>query len=186
MDIRLPGSLHKPLAYVVQVVCKTLFEQGRLTLVELRKLTGAIRWYEHACQAKYLYPTFSLHTGLAGGDVRAALLVLLQQNCLTVRTAVPEGGPGALLAAQTLYQVDVLSILAHLRCHCTIAARPAQQATRPFWASVRPSKGAKLWRLLESSSAAAVRSVCSWCKPCKVLDQMWPGCMFAITATCSS
>ena len=181
VDIRLPGSLHKPLWYVVQVVCKTLFEQGRLTLVELRKLTGAFRWCEHACQAEYLYPTFSLHTGLAGGDVRAALLVLLQQNCLTVRTAVPEGGPGALLAAQTLYQVDILSILAYLRCHCTIAARPAQQATRPFGASVRP-----LWCLVQSSFTAAGWSVCSWCMPCKVLDQMWPSCMFAVTATCSS
>ena len=69
--------------------------------------------------------------------MRAALLVLLQQNCLTARTAVPEGGPGALLAAQTLYQVDILSILAHLRCHCTvakraaIAARLAQQVSVP-------------------------------------------------------
>ena len=47
--------------------------------------------------------------------MRAALMVLLQQNCLLVRTAVPEGGPGAILAAQTLYQVDVLSILDQIR-----------------------------------------------------------------------
>ena len=47
--------------------------------------------------------------------MRAALMVLLQQNCLLVRTAMPEGGPGAILAAQTLYQVDILSILDHIR-----------------------------------------------------------------------
>ena len=47
--------------------------------------------------------------------MRAALMVLLQQNCLLVRTAMPEGGPGTILAAQTLYQVDILSILDHIR-----------------------------------------------------------------------
>ena len=57
VDTRHPGPLRVQHRSVVQVVCKTLFEQGRLTLIELRKLTGVLRNLEHACQAEDLYLT---------------------------------------------------------------------------------------------------------------------------------
>ena len=60
-----------------------------------------------------------LHVGLPKeqhGDLRGALLVLIQHGCVFMRVTIPEGTPGAAsLAAQTLYHLDVPGVLAQLR-----------------------------------------------------------------------